>query len=184
MLVTLSGIVTLIMLLQPLNTPQSMLVTLSGIVTFTRFLQSSNAYLPMLVTLSGIVTLVMLLLLNAKTPMLVTPSGITRFFTGSPFKYRSYVLLKQSSPILILHQAAKSVMSTLLRLRHPLNALQPMLVTLSGIVMLVRLRQPLNAASAISFVPFLMLHSVIEVFALKRYLPQYKTPFSQFASLL
>ena len=35
-----------------------MLVTLSGIVTLVRPLQSENAHSPMLVTLSGIVTLV------------------------------------------------------------------------------------------------------------------------------
>ncbi len=38
-----------------------MLVTLSGIVTLVRLVQLSNAAVPMLVTLSGIVTLVRLL---------------------------------------------------------------------------------------------------------------------------
>ena len=38
-----------------------MLVTLSGIVTLVRLLQPLKAFFPMLVTLSGIVTLVRLL---------------------------------------------------------------------------------------------------------------------------
>jgi hypothetical protein len=57
MLVTLSGIVMLVRLVQ-LNAPFPMLVTLSGIVTLVRPVQPQNAPFPMLVTLSGIVTLV------------------------------------------------------------------------------------------------------------------------------
>ena len=50
-----------------------MLVTESGIVTLVSPLQPSNASDPMLVTESGIVTLVSLLQFrNAKDPMLVT----------------------------------------------------------------------------------------------------------------
>jgi uncharacterized membrane protein HdeD (DUF308 family) len=50
-----------------------MLVTLSGIVTLVRPLQPWKAKSPMLVTLSGIVTLVRLLqLLKASSPMAVT----------------------------------------------------------------------------------------------------------------
>ena len=55
-----------------------MLVTLSGIVTLVRPLQLENALYPMLVTLSGIVTLVRPLQPeNALSPMLTTPDGIT-----------------------------------------------------------------------------------------------------------
>jgi hypothetical protein len=44
--------------LHPENAPSPMLVTLSGIVTLVKPLHPSNAPSPMLVTLSGIVTLV------------------------------------------------------------------------------------------------------------------------------
>ena len=59
-----------------------MLVTLSGIVTLVRDLQRSKAESPMLVTLSGIVTLVRdVQYKKAFSPMLVTPSAITADFT-------------------------------------------------------------------------------------------------------
>ena len=59
-----------------------MLVTLSGIVTLVRDVQSSKAKTPMLITLSGIVTLVRdVQLEKACCPMLVTPSAITADFT-------------------------------------------------------------------------------------------------------
>ena len=51
MLVTLSGIVMLVSLLQPENANSPMLVTLSGIVMLVRLLQPENAKSPMLVTL-------------------------------------------------------------------------------------------------------------------------------------
>ena len=51
MLVTLSGIVTLVRPLQPLNAQSPMLVTLSGIVTPVSPLQSKNAWSPMRVTM-------------------------------------------------------------------------------------------------------------------------------------
>ena len=61
MLVTLSGIVTLVSPLHPENEYDPMLVTLSGIVTLVSPLQSENAEDPMLVTgfplsVDGIVT--------------------------------------------------------------------------------------------------------------------------------
>ena len=61
MLVTLSGIVTLVSPLQPLNAEDPMLVTPLPIVTLVRPLQFSNAEDPMLVTglppsVEGIVT--------------------------------------------------------------------------------------------------------------------------------
>jgi hypothetical protein len=58
MLVTLSGIVTLVRELQLKNAEDPMLVTLLGILTLASELQPSNAEFPMLVTLSGIATLV------------------------------------------------------------------------------------------------------------------------------
>jgi hypothetical protein len=50
MLVTLSGIVMLVRLVQPENAPSPMLVTLSGITTLVRLVQPENAPSPMLVT--------------------------------------------------------------------------------------------------------------------------------------
>ena len=91
MVVTLSGMVTLVRLLSSnaespmvvtlsanghageavaLESDSSMVVTLSGMVTLVRLL-SANAEFPMVVTLSGMVTLVRLLV-EASAPMLVT----------------------------------------------------------------------------------------------------------------
>ena len=56
MLVTLSGIVTLVRDEHPRKAESPMLVTLSGIVTLVRDSQPEKAQSPMLVTLSGIVS--------------------------------------------------------------------------------------------------------------------------------
>ena len=77
MLVTESGIVTLVSPLQPSNAYFPTLVTLLGIIMLVKPLQPSNAEFPMLVTPLPIVTLVKpLQSLNAESPMLVTLSGI------------------------------------------------------------------------------------------------------------
>ena len=66
----LSGIVILVMLLQPENVLLPMLVMLSGIVILVRLLHPSNALSPMLVTLLPIVTVLRLVLFsNAKSSM-------------------------------------------------------------------------------------------------------------------
>ena len=63
-----------------MNADLPMLVTLSGIVTLVSLVQSSNAVLPMLVTLSGIFTLVSPEQpSNAESPMLVTLFEIIYF---------------------------------------------------------------------------------------------------------
>ena len=145
-----------------------MLVTLSGMNTLVRLLHSMKAEMPMLVTLSGMNTLVRLLhLAKDKLRILVTPSGIMRSVTNTPFKYK----LNETEKLelkLIPHHASKSVMYiavrllhaekvlklmlvtpfgmfTLVRLLHPLKANSPILVTLSGIVTLVRLLQLIKA---------------------------------------
>jgi hypothetical protein len=46
--------------MQSLNAQSSILVTVSGMVMLVRLMQPENAHCPMLVTLSGIVTLVRL----------------------------------------------------------------------------------------------------------------------------
>ena len=82
MLVTLSGIVMLVRLLQLKKVCSPMLVTPSGIVMLVRSLQSEKASSPMLVTPFGIVMLVSPVQpKKAESPMLVTlPSaGITLF---------------------------------------------------------------------------------------------------------
>ena len=56
MLVTLSGIVISVKLLQEEKAPSPMLVTLSGIVISVRLLQPTKALSPMLVTPLGIET--------------------------------------------------------------------------------------------------------------------------------
>ena len=77
MVVTLSGIVMLVRLLQRAKAQLPMVVTLSGIVMLVRLLQPAKAETPMLVTQSGIVMLVRLMQEEkAITPILVTPSGI------------------------------------------------------------------------------------------------------------
>ena len=77
MLVTLSGIVTLVSELQSLNTKSPILVTPSPIVTLVSESQQENVLSPIFVTLFGIVTLIReLQYLNASSPMLVTPSPI------------------------------------------------------------------------------------------------------------
>jgi len=51
----------------------------------------------------------------------------------------------------------------LIRLLQPANALDPILVTLSGIIILVKLVQPENALSPIFVIPFGILMLVIFV---------------------
>ena len=58
MLVTLSGIVTLVRPLQPENAESPMFVRLSGIITLANLAQPENARFPMEVTLSGMAMLV------------------------------------------------------------------------------------------------------------------------------
>ena len=75
--VTLSGIITLVKLLQPSNAEPPIVVTLLPIVTLSKLLQSQNVVLPIEVTPFGIVTLSKLLQSqNAPSPIEVTLSGI------------------------------------------------------------------------------------------------------------
>ena len=78
MLVTLSGMVILVRLLQLEKALYPMLVTLFGMVILVRLLQLSKAESLMLVTLSGMVMLVRLLKLEkAEYPMLRTGFPLT-----------------------------------------------------------------------------------------------------------
>ena len=123
MLITLSGIVTLVRLLHSSNADFPMLVTLSGIVTLVRLVHHLNAPFSMLVTLSGIVTLLRLVhLQNASSPILATLSGIVTLLSLVHHLNAPFSMLVTLSGIV-----------TLVRLSHPRNASSPILVTLSGI---------------------------------------------------
>jgi len=56
MLITLSGMVTLVRLVQFRKAEKLIVVTLLGMVTLVRLVQPSKAHSPMLVTLLGIIT--------------------------------------------------------------------------------------------------------------------------------
>ena len=121
-----------------------MLNTLSGIVTLVRLLQSRNAESPMLVTLFGIVTLVRLLHPeSAESSMLITPFGILYLFSVFPSGYLCSTVLSllnktPSSEVYVVLPSATWIAVKLLQQK---NASSPMLVTLSGIVTFVRLWQ-------------------------------------------
>ena len=76
MLATLSGIATLLRIVQPWNASFPMLVTLLPIVTFVRILHPLNALGPMLVTPLPMVTVATLHHSNADFSMTITLSGI------------------------------------------------------------------------------------------------------------
>jgi len=77
MLLTLLVMVILVRLVQPEKAPPPMLITLFGMVTLVSFLQRKKADFPMLVTLSGIVTLIRFSQKSkALFPILVTLLGI------------------------------------------------------------------------------------------------------------
>lgn len=63
MLVTLSGIVMEVRLIQPLNAEGPIFVTLAGISMDSRLLQSTNAHCPILVTPEDMITFLILYLL-------------------------------------------------------------------------------------------------------------------------
>ena len=135
--VTLSGIVTLVRLLQAQNACASIKVTLSGIVTFVRLLHPWNAPNPIAVTLSGIVTLVRLRQFsNVQSPIMITTSGI--IYSVSPAGANEL-----SIPSIIKHLPSSDTNLPLnsIRLLQLEKAHPPIVVTLSGIVILVRLLQ-------------------------------------------
>ena len=129
MLVTLSGILILVRLLQPWKACPSMLVTPSPIVMLVRLLQNMKVSRSMLVTLSGIVILFRPTQPEkALSPMLVTLSGIV-------MPVRRLHAWKADPPILMTLFGRVMLLSLL----QPLKARKPILVTPSGIVMLVKL---------------------------------------------
>tara|TARA_R110000764_G_scaffold29819_1_gene69667 strand:- start:1399 stop:1773 length:375 start_codon:yes stop_codon:yes gene_type:complete len=79
-------------LLQPLNAIDPMLVTLSGMVTLVRAVQTSNARLPMLVTLSGMVMLVKPLLWNVLMLIAVKLTLVGRVTLAKSVQFRSALL--------------------------------------------------------------------------------------------
>jgi len=103
MLVTLSGIVTLVRLLQLKNILGSMLVTLSGTVMLVRLLQREKAEAPMLVTLSGIMMFVRLLQ-EAKAPLPMLVTGLNPMVSGmtSPPVASSLQSVIVTSPLVVV----------------------------------------------------------------------------------
>ena len=118
-----------------------MLVTLLGMVTLANLLQSENAQYPMLVTLSGMVILVKSMQPeNAASPMLVTlpSSGITLFLQPD-ISVLLTVSIKHFPALWYTELPCSTIM--LVKPLQQENALSPMLVTLSGMVILVKLLQ-------------------------------------------
>ena len=121
-----------------------MLVTPSGIITEVKLVQPQNASFPMLVTLEGILTDVNPLQpLNAELPMLVTLDGITTHpfiphMTELPF-------FDKSNPLTELYLELSGCTENSTSPLQPPNALSPMLVTLDGIVTDISPLQPLKA---------------------------------------
>lgn len=151
MLVTLSGIVMLVKLVQWENACDSMLVTLFGIVMLAKFLQSENALDPMLVTLSGIFTLFKLEQHeNASDSILVTLSGIV-------------ILIKLEQE----ENAWDSMLVTLsgivmfFKLEQAENASFSILVMLFGMVTLFNFEQSKNAPFPMSVTPSLIITFVM-----------------------
>lgn len=140
-----------------LKAPSPILVKLSGIVIFVSPLQPENAEYPMLVTQSGIVIVVSLLQLeNAEYPMLVTQSGIVMLVNP---EHSEKAELSMIFPLVILttKDVGLACLATALTFvaepvilvspLQPLKAKLPMVVTLSGIIMIERLVQPRKASS-------------------------------------
>ena len=112
-------------------------VILFGIITLVKLLQLWNALSPIVVTLSGIVTLVKLLQPeNATYPISVTPSGIVYVVNPAGIKCSSTPLTTQH-----LLSAEANLPYKLVKQLHPTNAPFSIVVTLSGIVILVKLLQ-------------------------------------------
>ena len=101
--------------LQPENAPYAILVTLSGIVTLVSLLQPENAESPMFFTLFGIVTLVRPFHLeNTPFPMFLAPLGIAKSpATNIPLRNKSFAYKSGLSSKEISHHLARSVMLTL-----------------------------------------------------------------------
>ena len=159
MLVTLSGMLMLVSDLHPENALFPMLVTLFGILTLAREEQSSNAVYPMLVTLFGMLMLVNdLHLENAEFPMLVTLSGM--LYDSSSALYAIIMVLSA------LNKTLSSYMndfdSILKEPFQPANGFPSILITLSGILMLVRESHHKNASFPILVTLFGMLMLVRE----------------------
>jgi hypothetical protein len=165
MLVTEFGMVMLARLLQRENAQSAMLVTESGMVMLVRLLQPENALHAMVVTESGMVMLVRLLQSeNALYAMVVTESGMEYLFILHGARSNVFFVLSKRTPLTLKNVLLSSLtlisvrdehgklrefksltplgIKMLVRLLQSPNALMSMLVTESGMVMLVRLLQP------------------------------------------
>jgi len=110
-----------------------MLATLSGMVTLARFEQKEKAVVPMEVTSSNLTT-------KPAAGNLVPQLSVAVFVTLSVFIVMFLRLLQRSKAGLSIKETPLP-MVMLARLPHWKKAFFPILVTLSGMVMLVRLVQ-------------------------------------------
>ena len=137
--VTASGIVIFSRLVQHSKADAPIVFTLSEIVTLARLAQPLNASYPIVVTLLPIITFLRLRQpRNALTPIAVIPSGIVYSVAPQPIAY------KFNTPSRIRQRLSSDAIFPLnsFRLTQPQNAYTPIVVTLSGKVILVRLLQP------------------------------------------
>ena len=167
MLVTLSGIVTRVRLVQLENALPPIPFTPLSIATLVNPPQSANASPPIIVTLLGIVTLVSLLHPeNAFVPIPRAPSKtnepeimlVVSITQPSTNLQPGMVVVSNSAalhPSNTEESTTESPFGSLMffRLRQFLNADPPMRVTLFGIVILVRALQPENVPSQIILTP-------------------------------
>ena len=120
-IMALLSIVTEVRPLQLLKAWSPMLITLSGMVMEVRLLQLSKADLPILVTLSGIVTEVIPGLHLIRVPFVINNPSLV----SSSHKVAPQLLRFVNEELLTNESVVK---------KQPWNADNPMLVTLSGIV--------------------------------------------------
>ena len=129
----------------PLNASSPILVTLSGSVMLVRLPHQLNALSPILVTLLGSAMLVSPEHpLKAPSPILVTLSGITVVFMPVTKVFVLVAIIPLQFPRLSYVRFPSATVMPVIP-EHPSNAPSPILVTLSGSVMLVNLLQFPNA---------------------------------------
>ena len=135
----------------------------------------------MRVTLLGIVTdVIPLQLQKVLLPISVIDSGITKFVISVSFKYKCLALLRglDSEPLnVILHQAVRSVIFTLVSPLQPSNAYAAICVILTGIETEVKPLQYRKASLPIFVTPS-------GIFIEVKLLHHSKAPFSMLVTLL
>ncbi|MCM1332296.1 MAG: hypothetical protein NC248_06775 [Bacteroides sp.] len=124
-----------------MNIPAGIEVIVLGNVTVESFLQPSNMFCPILVIFSVIANDVKPVFLKHNSSNDVTDAGI--FSLDNDWQ-------SSKKPYGILSNVVGNEM--FFRLVHPLNAIRPIEVTLSGMLMLSKLVQSLKAPSPIDLI--------------------------------